>query len=107
MLFPFRCPSDAVAMYTESGSWSYGRLSGASERIADAIGGRSLIFLLCTNTPASIAGYVACMNHGIVPAMVDGELDCGHFLDIKVRLPWKGAAPGHSRKADTGQRSAA
>jgi len=69
--------SNAVAMHTESGSWSYGRLLGASEEIADAIGGRSLIFLLCTNTPASIAGYVACMNHGVVPAMVDAGLDGG------------------------------
>jgi len=65
---------DAVAMHTESGNWSYGRLSGASERIAGAIGGRSRIFLLCTNTSVSIAGYVACMNHGVAPVMVDGEL---------------------------------
>ena len=69
--------SKTVAMHTEFGSWRYGKLSEASERIADAIGGRSLIFLLCTNTPASIAGYVACMNHEIVPAMVDAELDAG------------------------------
>ncbi len=76
MLFSIHHPG-AAAFLTEEGEWSYGRLSEASERIADAIGGRSLIFLLCTNTPASIAGYVACMNHGIVPAMVDAELDSG------------------------------
>lgn len=71
--------SDTVALCTESGEWTYGRLQESAEEIAAAIGSRSLLFLLCTNTAASITGYVACMNHGIVPAMIDGTLD-GNLL---------------------------
>ena len=69
--------SDAVALCTESVDWTYGRLQESAEEIAGAIDGRSLLFLLCSNTAASIAGYMACMNHGIVPAMIDGALDGG------------------------------
>lgn len=74
-LFSLDKTTDGIALHTAAGIWSYGQLSEASERIAEAIGGRALVFILCRNTPASIAGYVGCLNHCIVPAMVDGELD--------------------------------
>ncbi len=67
--------TDSIALYTVEGSWSYGRLQSASEDIATAIGGRALVFLLCSNIPASIAAYLGCLNYDIVPAMVDAELD--------------------------------
>ena len=73
-LFPNQNP-DSIAFYTEEDSWSYGQLQESAEKIATSIGGRTLVFLLCTNTPESIAAYVGCLNHGIVPAMIDGEID--------------------------------
>lgn len=75
MRFSLNHSPESIALYTEFDAWSYARLSDASEEIARAMGGRSLLFLLCTNTAESIAGYVACVNHGIVAAMVDGDLD--------------------------------
>ena len=73
-LFPNQNP-DSIAFYTEEDSWSYGQLQESAEKIATSIGGRTLVFLLCTNIPESIAAYVGCLNHGIVPAMIDGEID--------------------------------
>ncbi|MBR6267597.1 MAG: AMP-binding protein, partial [Selenomonadaceae bacterium] len=73
-LFPNQNP-DSIAFYMEEGSWSYRQLQESAEEIAASIGGRTLVFLLCTNTPESIAAYVGCLNHGIVPAMIDGEID--------------------------------
>ena len=67
--------SDRIALYTEAESWTYGRLQGSAKEIATSIGVRTLVFILCSNTPESIAGYVGCLNHGIVPAMVDGKID--------------------------------
>lgn len=54
---------------------TYKDLLQEEERIADMIGQRSLLFLLCSNTSASIAGYLACLNHAIVPVMLDSSLD--------------------------------
>ena len=84
-LFSLDKTPEAVAFYTESGTWSYGRLSETSARIADALGGRILVFILCTNTSASIAGYVACMNHNIVPALLDGNMD-GELLEKLIEV---------------------
>ena len=73
-LFPQHRP-DSIALYTQNSVWSYGRLEKAAKTIVEAIGERTLVFCLCTNTPASIAAYVGCLNYGIVPAMIDGEID--------------------------------
>ena len=73
--FSFNRMYDSVAMYTERETWSYKQLYFTSSKIASIIGKRTLIFILCTNTPESIAGYVACINNKIVPAMIDAHLD--------------------------------
>ena len=73
---------DNIAFLTESGTWNYEKLYVASKRIAEAMKRRSLAFILCTNTSASIAGYVACINHGIVPAMLDASLDRELLLQL-------------------------
>lgn len=73
-LFPSQ-KMDQVALCMEAGDWSYGQLQKHAENIASAVGGRTLVFLLCSNTPESIAAYVGFLNHGIVPAMIDGEID--------------------------------
>lgn len=66
---------DRNALRTENRVISYRDLLAASDRIASAVGGRSLVFLFCTNTAASIAGYVGFLRHRIVPVLVDDALD--------------------------------
>ena len=43
---------------------------------------RSLIFLLCSNTIGSLIGYLGCLEHRIVPIMLDStkDLDSLHNL---------------------------
>ena len=60
------------ALIEEERIRTYEELHNESERIAAAIGGRTICFLLTSNTFASIAGYVACLNHRVVPVMIDG-----------------------------------
>lgn len=85
MFFSLNKTFDGIALRTEKENWSYEKLFEESEKIADAIGGRSLVFLLCTNTPESVAGYVGCINHRIVPAMSDAESD-GELLNRLIDL---------------------
>lgn len=63
------------ALLTEKKIITYKELLQEEEQIAGTIGQRSLLFLLCSNTLASIAGYLACLNHGIVPVMLDSNLE--------------------------------
>ena len=60
------------ALIEEERTYTYKDLFEESERIAAAIGQRTVCFLLTSNTFASIAGYAACLNHRIVPVMIDG-----------------------------------
>jgi len=76
---------DAPALMTEACVVSYRDLLAAADRIASAVGGRALVFLFCTNTAASIAGYVGFLRHRIVPVMVDDALDAA-LLERLVRL---------------------
>ena len=73
-MFSFNKMFDHNALFTEFDIWSYKKLSDISNKIVHSINKRSLVFLLCTNTPESIAGYVGCLNHGIVPVMLDAEM---------------------------------
>ena len=63
------------ALFMENEVWTYNKLHEMSETIAAMMSPRSLAFLVCSNTPTSIAAYVGCINHGIVPVMVDKDLD--------------------------------
>lgn len=70
------------ALLMEDTVWTYCELLEASETIAGKIPSRSLVFLVCSNTPASIAAYVGFINHGIVPVMVDSDLDADLFWHL-------------------------
>ena len=56
-------------------SLSYADLVHESDLLASYIGNRTLTFLLCTNTIASVVGYVGFLRNDIVPVLVDSELD--------------------------------
>lgn len=75
MFFDLKSFAEMPALFMENEVWAYNKLFDTSEKIAGMIPTRSLVFLVCSNTPASIAAYVGFINHGIVPVMVDKELD--------------------------------
>ena len=75
MFFDLKSFTEMPALFMENEVWAYDKLFDTSEKIAGIIPTRSLVFFVCSNTPASIAAYVGFINHGIVPVMVDKELD--------------------------------
>ena len=73
---------DSAALITEDKIISYNQLADLSSSIGDAINKRCHIFLLATNSPDSIAGYIACLNKKVVPIMIDAELDISAMKNL-------------------------
>jgi len=68
--------AERVALVCESGkTLTYRDLRGRSEAVALGVPQRCLIFVLCTNRPGSLVGYVGFMNAGVVPVLLDAQLD--------------------------------
>ena len=76
-MFPLRRFSKNVALVAEDESLTYEQLWAESEAFAEKIGRRCLLFLLCQNVPAAIIAYAGCLNNGIVPVMLDSNLEEG------------------------------
>ncbi|MEG2020145.1 MAG: AMP-binding protein [Oscillospiraceae bacterium] len=55
--------------------YTYKQLVDCADRFAEKIAARSLLFLMCSNTPASVIGYVGCLRHDIVPVMINKAID--------------------------------
>lgn len=67
---------DHICLHDETGvQLSYGQVHDFGEDFANAAGDRCLIFLMCTNSVGSVAGYIACMNHRLVPVMLNASID--------------------------------
>lgn len=65
-----------VAMIDDKGVHvTYHDIAVLQQRIADAIGRRTLIVSLCRNSIGSVAGYVAFLNLKIVPIMLNANLE--------------------------------
>lgn len=82
MLFDLKPFAEMPALFMENEVWAYSKLLDTSEQIAEMIPTRSLVFLLCSNTLVTIAAYVGFINHGIVPVMVDKDLDEDLFRSL-------------------------
>lgn len=54
---------------------TYQELDEFSYRFCDAVGERTLIFILCTNSIGSVSGYVSSINKRIVPALLAANID--------------------------------
>lgn len=82
MFFDLKSFAETPALLMENEVWAYNKLFDISEKIAGMVPTRSLVFLVCSNTSASIAAYVGFINHGIVPVMVDKDLDEELFQNL-------------------------
>ena len=82
MFFDLKSFAETPALLMENEVWAYNKLFDISEKIAGMVPTRSLVFLVCSNTPASIAAYVGFINHGIVPVMVDKDLNEELFQNL-------------------------
>ncbi len=65
-----------TALLDDSGNeMTYQGLESFGERFSSSMPGRSLVFVLCTNTIGSIAGYVSLINSRNVALLVNSEID--------------------------------
>ena len=63
----------------------YAELKRMTDEWAARVPPRSLVFLLVGNNVDSLVAYVACLNHGIVPLMLDAKIDgqlLQRFIDV-------------------------
>ena len=67
---------NSTAIVDELGnSYSYGFLNEKCHELANHIGERCLVIVLCSNTIESLVGYIGLVNHNIVPLMLDSHLN--------------------------------
>lgn len=82
----FELKRSGLAVITDDGrEVSYAELKAMADALAARMHARSLAFCLSSNTLDSLVGYVACLNHGVVPLMLDARIDATlfrRFLDI-------------------------
>ncbi len=76
MIFELGKYSDNTAFVDEYGTTlTYGELKRVSDEICSGLRTRSLVFCFCRNVIGSAIGYVAFLNHGIVPVMLNSQLE--------------------------------
>ncbi|WP_233986580.1 AMP-binding protein [Pectobacterium versatile] len=68
-------PTDTVAIDEQGRHLHYGELCDLGACLAEHIPAGSLVFSFCENTFGSLIGYVGFVAHGIVPLMLDKNLD--------------------------------
>lgn len=88
MVWNFEQYRDHTAVLDENGNQlTYQELMETGCRLAGKIGGRCLVFILCKNRVGALIGYTACLNHNIVPLLLEADLD-KEFLD-KLLMTYK------------------
>lgn len=89
-----------TAVATDDGrAVSYAELKRMTDEWAAKVPTRSLVFLLVGNNLDSLVAYVACLNHRIVPLMLDAKID-GQLLQrfVEVYRPdfiWRPVETGY------------
>lgn len=73
----FRDYGDTLAAVEDNGNRvTYHELFCIADGIWGAIGKRTLVFALCSNTIGSVAGYLSFIGHGVVPLLLSDTLEC-------------------------------
>ena len=67
--------SDHIALYAEDIQFTYSHLKKEVDRLKKAVKSRDMIICLCENSPASVTGYLASLNAGAVPLLLDRKID--------------------------------
>lgn len=68
-------PNMVAAISEEGAKVTYGDLLDFNKVYARWIPHKTLIFILCQNTPGALKGYVASLANHVVPLLLDGALD--------------------------------
>ena len=110
----FSLDFDGTAVVTDDGRFiGYAELKRMTDEWAAKVPARSLVFLLVGNNLDSLISYVGCLNHGIVPLMLDVKIDgqlLQRFKEIyRPDFIWRPGESGYvlekgQRTEDEGQR---
>jgi acyl-coenzyme A synthetase/AMP-(fatty) acid ligase len=76
---------ERTALISSAGSLSYAALDEISKKIVSSIPTRSLVFCICKNDIASLAGYLGFLQKKIVPVLLSAAIDNGllqHLIEI-------------------------
>lgn len=108
MMWNFDRYGESAALISEDGTkTSYRELQDLGEQLACSIGGRCLVFVLCRNTVGSIVGYTSCINHDVVPLLLDAGMDnellCGLIRRYKPDFIY---CPSDMKKSFAGRETA-
>ena len=93
---------DEIAVICKNQKYTYRELVSDTERFVENIGGRTLMFLVCSNTYPSLVGYVGCLRNDIVPLMINHTMNPEMFNNLvniyKPSYLWqpKGFSEGNS-----------
>lgn len=71
------------ALICEDGTIHYSALDAAAKRIAAAVPARSLVFCVCRNSAASVAGYIGFLQKRVVPVLVSETIDRDLFNELR------------------------
>ena len=74
MIWDLERYGDRTALVEGDRSVSYAELKAIGDSLVNRMRRRSLAFILCRNTTELVAGYVAFLNFGVVPLMLEGKL---------------------------------
>lgn len=76
MIWDLQKYRDNTAILDEYGvSLTYGALAEEGQCLADAIGHRCLVFVLCRNETGALVGYTGLVNNGCVPLLLNSHMD--------------------------------
>ena len=76
MVWDFSSFQGNVAVKDEEGQeLLYSQMMEIGRDIKDAIGDRCLVFSMCRNSIGSVVGYYAFVSHGIVPVLLNHQLE--------------------------------
>lgn len=74
---------DLTAIIDNQGhTMTYGQLIDFTYEFYSKIKNRTLIFILCENSAAPLAGYVSCLENRVVPLMVSATMDSDMLFNL-------------------------
>ena len=88
MMWNFERFGDRTALVDEHGaSLTYRQLKREADALCAAAGGRCLTFNLCRNTLGSLLGYAGFVEGGVVPVLLNEEMDRELLKGVTPELP--------------------
>lgn len=83
MLFDFDKYSNNIAVITEGGiSYKYSDLKSIISYNSKIMEPSTLAFCLCNNEFGSLIAYLSCLEHGVVPVMLDASKDLESIIKL-------------------------